>query len=208
MRDGSMTSGSFTRSISPSAQYFSALCSPLVWRRRTRCPICGVQVRKSHSKPRNATIRAQMRMRSRVILCTLVDTRPRTARTAVSPSNEPAAGWVICHRPARAPSALDAATCASAFGTSCAVAAARDRGRCTVMDHARRRRLFKRLARSRARLKGVLWSWAERGSILVGFAWLLLRTRTDGTPALPTDLPSLEKRSRSRRRRRYDPSVR
>lgn len=44
---------------------------------------------------------------------------------------------------------------------------------------ARRRRLLRRFARSKDRLFAVLWSWAERGSILVGFAWLLLRTRTD-----------------------------
>jgi hypothetical protein len=53
------------------------------------------------------------------------------------------------------------------------------------MGSRRRRRMFKRYARARNKVIGLLWSWAERGSILLGFAWFLLRTRPDVSPPLP-----------------------
>ena len=62
------------------------------------------------------------------------------------------------------------------------------------MGSGRRRTMFKRLARLRNDVTGRLWSWAESGSILLGFAWLLLRARTDVSPPLPRRLSSDEKR--------------
>lgn len=47
-----------------------------------------------------------------------------------------------------------------------------------------RRRIFNgRLKRARRALSEAGWRWIERGAILVGISWLLLRARGDSTPA-------------------------
>jgi len=46
-----------------------------------------------------------------------------------------------------------------------------------------RQRLFvRRLKRARDTLAGTAWNWVERGAILVGLSWLLLRARKDSAP--------------------------
>jgi hypothetical protein len=39
--------------------------------------------------------------------------------------------------------------------------------------------------RLRRRKNDVLWNWLERGSLLLGFGWLLYRARTVGEPLPP-----------------------
>jgi len=53
------------------------------------------------------------------------------------------------------------------------------------MGSARRQRVFKRFGRARNAVARLLWSWAERGVILLGFGWLLPRSRTDPPRSLP-----------------------
>ena len=49
----------------------------------------------------------------------------------------------------------------------------------------RRRIFYSRLKRARRALSEAGWSWFERGAILVGLSWLLLRARGDPTPIPP-----------------------
>ena len=50
------------------------------------------------------------------------------------------------------------------------------------MGAVRRGIFYGRLKRVRHALSEAGWSWVERGAILVGLAWLLLRARGDLTP--------------------------
>jgi hypothetical protein len=50
------------------------------------------------------------------------------------------------------------------------------------MVTSRQRLYLRRLKRMRDALTDTAWSWAERGAILVGLSWLLLRARKDSAP--------------------------
>ena len=50
------------------------------------------------------------------------------------------------------------------------------------MGAGRQRHFYGRLKRARHALSEAGWRWAERGTILVGLSWLLLRARGDSTP--------------------------
>jgi hypothetical protein len=47
----------------------------------------------------------------------------------------------------------------------------------------RRRKFSGRVKRARRALRELSWKWVERGAVLVGLSWLLLRAHDDSTPA-------------------------
>ena len=66
----------------------------------------------------------------------------------------------------------------------------------------RRRRFSGRLKRARRALRDAGWSWLERGAILVGLSWLLLRARDDSAP-----IPRRAARGDFRRPHRAGPDI-
>ena len=61
---------------------------------------------------------------------------------------------------------------------------------------------YGRLKRARHALSEAGWSWAERGTILVGLSWLLLRARGDSTP-IPRRISSRRLQASRPRQDRY-----
>lgn len=53
----------------------------------------------------------------------------------------------------------------------------------------------RRLERVRDALTRTAWSWVERGAILVGLSWLLIRARKDSAPIPRQRSPGVRRRA-------------